>query len=131
MKDIKAQIYTKLSGDSRIISAVWTDGIHAFSDDSETMENFQDRFPQITYARLGGVPNRIGKRIETFQISSWAKTGREAEDLNNIVVDIFNRTQTEIYKACNIISVDDSYDSETKTKGVHATVRFVIHDNSY
>lgn len=57
MINIKTHIYSKLSADTAIISIVG-DNIHIFSDDSDEMENFDERLPQITYARIGGTVTR-------------------------------------------------------------------------
>lgn len=130
MINIKTHIYSKLSADTAIISIVG-DNIHIFSDDSDEMENFDERLPQITYARIGGTVTRTWVRQETFQLSAWAKTAGEAETLSQELVRLFNRTSDTTYRNCSVESVNDSHDFETKVYGVHVTARFTLLDTTY
>ncbi len=51
MIDLKSIIYQKLSGSSAITDIV-SDNIHFFADDTEEMEKFDERLPQVTFARI-------------------------------------------------------------------------------
>lgn len=130
MINIKTHIYSKLSADTAI-TAIVGDNIHVFSDDTDEMENFDDRLPQITYARIGGTVTRSGVRQETFQLSAWSKTAGGAEILSQELVRLFNRTHDTTYRNCAVESVNDSHDQETKAYGVHITARFTLLDTTY
>lgn len=71
MKDLKAHIIAKLLADPTVFALV-NDNVKAFSDDKSVMEDFDERLPQITLARITGNVNQLGLRSETVQISSWA-----------------------------------------------------------
>ncbi len=130
MIDLKAHIYSLLAADETIADLVGSN-IHIFSDDSEQMENFVDRLPQITYARLALVPSITGVRNEIFQISAWSDNPKGAEELSQEIVRLFNRTSDTTYRACNVSTVNDSFDHNTKSFGIHVTAKFTIYDPAY
>lgn len=130
MIDLKSHIYALISGDTTITDIVGTN-IHIFSDDSDEMKDFEDRLPQITFARIPGALTDVGIRNETFQISAWADSPVDAEALSRELVRLFNRTKNTTYRNCTVQMVNDSYDRDTKAYGVHITAKFTVFDPSY
>lgn len=130
MIDLKAIIYSALSTSSPI-SAIVGDNIHIFSDDTDEIENFDSRLPQITYARIVGKPTRIGVKNEIYQISAWGKTPAEAETLSQKIIELFNRTQNASWRYCDMELVNDSFDAQTEAYGVHITLKFTVYDPTY
>lgn len=130
MIDIKSAIYARLTSSVELVAVVWNN-IHIFADDSDEIANFDDRLPQVTYARIVGKPSRIGVKNDLYQISSWGKTPMEAEEISFILIDLFNRTMSTNWRFCNLELVNDSFDAQTKAYGIHLTLKFTVLDKNY
>lgn len=132
MIDLKKAIYDILRN-SPGITAIVGDEIHTWADGKDIRENFSEKFPQVTYQRVGSMNiQRIGVRSERYQISSWAETQREADTLSSEVVKELNRSgPITSYKSCNLIHIGESYDPETKTFGIHTDFEIVVYDPEY
>ena len=50
MIDIRSHIYDTLTGDANISAFVGSE-IHIFQDGKDVREDFEDKWPQITYGR--------------------------------------------------------------------------------
>lgn len=114
MINLKSAVYSALSSDSAITAAVGSN-IRFFADDAQETDAFDDRLPQVTYARLYSRPSpQTGVRNETYQVSSWAKDPVSAENLSAHVVELFNRTKNATWRNATVQYVNDTYDAESK-----------------
>lgn len=90
-----------------------------------------DEFPQIIFQKIASnmSNNAVGVRTEVWQISVWAKSLLEAEAMTENIITLFNRTpRNTIFTSVELMHTAQSYDSDTRTHGVHSQFRFVIYN---
>lgn len=133
-KNIKQYIYDTLKLSVELRELV-DERIYLLEDDYRSGE---DMFPMITYCRISpGQYSPQGKRAEFFQISAWAETNMQAEEIKDMILDIFSRRANDgfvNYVKC--FGVNESQDKTNKTaekelkiQGIHSDFLFIMRDN--
>ncbi|NDK09755.1 hypothetical protein GW846_03170 [Candidatus Gracilibacteria bacterium] len=133
-KNIKGILYSIMTSDEGIMSLVEnSDQVYYQNDDADVnraQSKFDSSIPLITYHRITDNAAEYPKRRSLFQITSWAKTNLQAEELMNAIVTCFNRRQNmDGISYVSLNSVDrDTYDKEIKCWGIHLTFTFIYRD---
>lgn len=91
----------------------------------------------VTYCRIApGKHGDTGKRAEFFQISAWSSTNMEAEEIKNIILDIFSRRKNDgtvnYVKLMGVTEPPPSNresEKELKIHGIHSDFMFIFRDN--
>lgn len=134
-KDIKRYIYDTLKDDANLAEKIEERIYHL---DEDYKRDGEDIFPMITYCRIAPAKySDTGKRAEFFQISAWANTSMQAEDIKDIILDIFNRRQNDgfiNYSQCIWVHepqqrTEQKAQKSLKIKGIHSDYLFIFRDN--
>lgn len=92
MIDVRKGIYDSLKNSTEITAIVGIE-IHTWADGKDVREDFTEKWPQVTYQRIGSMNfQRIGVRSERYQISAWDVTLKGSNTLSNAIVKALNRT---------------------------------------
>lgn len=133
-KNIKRYIYNTLMQTTELREIV-DERIYLLEDEYRAGESM---FPMVTYCRIS--PAKYGaqwKRAEFFQISAWAETNMQAEEIKDIILDIFSRRENDGFvNYIKCIGVNESQDKvnratekELKIQGIHTDFLFIMRDN--
>lgn len=133
-KNIKKYIYDTLKSSLELREFV-DERIYLLE---EQYREWEDQFPLVTFCRIApGQYAPQGKRAEFFQISAWAPTNMQAEEIKDIILDIFSRRENDgfvNYVKC--IGVNESMDKTSreservlKVQGIHSDFLFIMRDN--
>ncbi len=125
MINLDKVIYGILSNNPDLAVTGW---IHTWDDNKDIREDYRAIFPQITFQSLDvGNITKIWVRTETYQISAWATTKKEAKQILEKIINAFHLAgPTANFKSCVWIRSGHSTDPDTKTWGYHADFSFVI-----
>jgi len=126
MQEPKQHLYGLLTNDAGV-SALVGDRVHLQNDD-ETQNVWDDRFPMITYYRIGGtMPQKSIKRIDRFQVTAWDTTNLGAETLSRYIVALLKNRTDDVLKNCIMVGgFVDLFDATVKAHGVAMTFDLVM-----
>ena len=133
-KNIKKYIYDTLRADSALADVV-EERIYLLEE--ENQRDGEDIFPMVTYCRIApGQQNNAWKRAEFFQVSAWSKTNLQAEEIKDLIQDIFARRSNDgTINFVKCIWVHEPQPSQRtsekslKVHGIHSDFLFIFRDN--
>lgn len=89
-----------------------------------------DGVPAITYNRIW--EHRTGiARIGNYQISIRASKLEQAEEIADIVVDLFSGLKEAPIRSCTLTGVNQGYYKEERLHGIHISLRFKLVDEHF
>lgn len=122
MININTFIYEKLS-QHPIISSKAKQIKPGVADESEGS-------PAVIYNRIA--EHRKGVvRIGIYQVSVWSEQLRTAEELMSEIIKLFSGLKQPPIRHCSLLSLDQSYYTEKRMHGIHATLRFKLIDQDF
>jgi len=127
MINISKIIYDKLINDSRISDYIddnWLTIDWEQASQSATA-------PNLILNRITWNTNIIWRRLEIYQISIWETSKSKAEDLRNIVLDIFNRLKEWDVLYSNLENSISDYDNTLKEFWEHLSFKFKMIDSDF
>ena len=86
--------------------------------------------PALIYTRIAEHRKGI-VRIGIYQISAWSEQLWKAEALIDEVIKHFSGLKIPPIRHCSLMSLDQSYYSEKRMHGAHATLRFKLVDENF
>lgn len=111
----------------KLVAWLWSSIPVFFQSDNENENRFWDKFPLVTFYRITANHYRTTQRDELFQITAWALTWLEAEQVKDTIIDSLNTNDEKIVKIK--ISIGwDILDPSVKAHGIPITFWFTIKD---
>jgi len=98
-----------------------------FQSDNENENRFPDKFPLITFCRLTANHYRTKQVDELFQITPWASTWLEVEDIKNSILGILQADDQKILKY-KLNEGQDIMDPSTKSYWIPITFGFSLRN---
>lgn len=115
-------IYKKLSNSPAIASQV--------KQITPAVIKNMNGIPAITYNRIWEHRTWIA-RIGNYQISIRAAKLEQAEEIADIVVDLFSGLKESPVRSCTLTGVNQGYYKEERLHGIHISLRFKLVDEHF
>lgn len=111
-----------MTGNSGLTAEVWARIYYQSDKDAEN--NYDTKFPMITYAHLATKIWEATKRSSMYQITSWSDSYEEARRVAEIVFWIFRkyRPTNWAFNFADVNMINSIYDEEFETHGVALTL---------
>lgn len=126
---IAEKIHAILANNPRLPESV-RNNIHAWGGDDE--KEWEEKFPMITHIDISSSPhtNSLGIWRVEYQVSVWSLTKLEGRKIMQIILDILNRYHDADIEACSASSINTSYDTDTRTNGLHARFSMIFREKT-
>lgn len=93
--DLKTNIYDRLVNYIPLIEKIWVKNVHI----SWTWKDLSKEDKFVSFDVWGWRTNKIGIRSHSVQIDSYAKSIEEVDNIKEIIIDLFNRSNFKWIKS--------------------------------